>query len=895
MSHRPRQDGKQSPAELPPVTQTGRPAKSRARKRPTRAPAAPQPPAAVTASSARCEAATSSPGTNERVLDQAALGAQAPQAEPPTQDRSAGSKPELVGGKPAETAMPADLAELLATLRRRWPESDLCVVCRAYQLAELAHRDQKRLSGDPYISHPVAVAHILAMWGLDPIAAAAALLHDVLEDTRFNQERILAEAGAAVLGLVHGLTKVEKVEKARERRNASRVSGRTGAAPDGGLGQPAGTSVAGPDQFPQRVSPWRDSEPAGALAPDGDRRGRSKRRAGDAEAETLRRMFMAASLDVRVLLIKLADRLHNMRTVQWLEEDRQRRLAEQTMRIYAPLADRLGLWQVKTELEDLSLQVLEPEVYAAIEAVVSRDLAATEQFLGTAIRELTDALERHGLKGEVTGRLKHYASIRRKLQRLEARKEDIADALQEVRDVLALRVVLGDTNQCYTALGIVHTIWQPIDGTFDDYIARPKSNEYQSLHTTVMVPQGRVLEVQIRTQEMHEKAELGVAAHWAYKEQTKPDASGLEAVRHLRARLDQVTEAGSDAQDFVAGVVGDVLSDQVRILTPKGDVIELPAGATPIDVAYAIHTEIGHRCRGAKVDGRMVALNTPLQTGQRVEIVTTKGPGGPSRDWLNPGSGYVATMLARSRIRQWFRRQERTTAQQAGRQILERQLRRLGLTRTRHDAVARLFGYGNAENFYLALGRAIIAPETVSQRLLERESRAPVPVEKAPSGPATTQRSGQPGLESGVVTAGGATVATRVARCCSPLPGDAVVGYVTRGRGVTLHRRQCANIRLLREREPERFVAVNWQASRHQGHPVKLRIVAYDRAGLVRDISQIIANYGVSMDSVSAAANPVDGTATVTAVVRLQSLGILAALLDRLETVENVTEVRRAT
>ncbi len=799
-------------------------------------------------------------------------------------------------GEPRSQDLPPAVRELLVILEGRWPESDLDVVVRAYRLAEEAHRGQTRLSGEPYISHPLAVARILAEIGLDPIAAAAALLHDVLEDTDVSEERIRAEVGSEVLQLVCGLTKIEIAETATEKVAPGKDRAAQGGA-DGGTGDGATGDGAPPrsrGRHEDRSLPA--SRPAGADWDTEEGRRRAKRTVREAEAETIRRIFMSASVDIRVLLIKLADRLHNMRTARWLPEERQRDLAQQTERIYAPLAERLGLWQLKTELEDLSLRILEPDVYAAIESVVARDLEETEHYLGAAIHELDEALRRHGLKGEVSGRIKHYASIRNKLRRLEAQPAEIPEVLRDVQDILALRVVLDgdDTHQCYAALGIVHTIWQPIEGTVDDYIACPKSNHYQSLHTTVTGPEERVLEVQIRTARMHEVAELGVAAHWAYKQQSPPDSGGLAAVRDLRVRLDEAMKLHRDAREFV-GDVSDWLSAQVRILTPKGDILELPTGATPIDVAYAIHTEVGHRCRGAKVDGRLVALNTPLRTGQRVQILTAKGPAGPSRDWLNPDLGYTATTLARARIRQWFRRQERSAAVSAGRQILERQLRRLGLTRTRHETVARLFDYRDVEEFYLALGRTLIAPEAVSQRLVERDSeRQNSSSTIAPATPVVHSNARLPDTPTIAGAAGDTALAMRLARCCGPLPGDAVMGYVTRGRGITLHRRGCANIRALREREPERFVAIDWQPDRQQGHAVKLRIVAYDRAGLVRDISQIIAHYDVSMDSVTAVANPVDGTATVTAVVRLPSLGLLVALMDRLETVENVIDVRRA-
>ncbi len=434
-------------------------------------------------------------------------------------------------------------------------------------------------------------------------------------------------------------------------------------------------------------------------------------------------------------------------------------------------------------------------------------------------------------------------------------------------------------------------------GEFDDYIAKKKSNLYQSLHTSVLGPGNRPLEVQIRTRDMDEVAEYGVAAHWMYKEDNHRARELEERVAALRRILESHNEDAADAQAFIEGLKTDVFRDQVYVFTPNGDVIELPAGSTPMDFAYHVHTEIGHRCRGAMVNDRMVALDTPLQTGQTVKVITAKGEAGPSRDWLNPNLGFVISNRARNKIRQWFRRQQRSQSIHDGREILERQLRRLGLTRVAHDAAAKMFGHEKLDEFYAAIGRNDVPGELLATRLLEREARAieerPAPPARtpAPSGPAP-RRDAAPAV--GVTMYGADGLFTRVASCCHPLPGDEVLGYVTRGQGVTLHRSDCRNISALREREPERFIRVNWQQHQTRAYPVALRITAYDRAGLVRDISDVIARRGVNMSSVSATVSDSHGGALVTAVVEITSLTQLASLIDRLEMIENVIEVHRA-
>ena len=714
----------------------------------------------------------------------------------------------------------AAIEHLLEAMRQRFPNAHEDLIVRAYLIAEEAHRGQLRASGEPYITHPLAAARILADYGLDPSTIAAALLHDVVEDTQVTSEDIEAALGPEVARLVAGVTKISAIE-ARE------------------------------------------------LA--------------DSEAENLRRMLLAAVDDLRVILIKLADRLHNMQTLSALSEERRRRMAQETLEIYAPLANRLGIWQLKSEFEDLALMQLEPEVYESIRSELAGRRHQHDEYLADVIRQLHERLREAGIEAQITSRTKHYYSIYRKMQRKGVDAHDIYD-------VLAVRIIVDEVAQCYLALGVVHSMWLPMEGEFDDYIGKRKDNLYQSLHSTVIGPGNRPLEVQIRTKAMDEVAEYGVAAHWMYKENTTSAPEIEEKIAALRRLLKSQYEEAADAESFVEGLKTDVFRDQVYVFTPQGEVMELPAGSTPIDFAYQIHTEVGHRCRGALVNGRMVALDTPLQTGQTVKIITARGDAGPSRDWLNPELGYVASSRARSKIRQWFRRQAQSEAVAEGREVLDRQLRRLGLTKIKHDEVAHLFGYDHLDEFLVAVGRHEIPAESIGARLLETEPEEPAPAPTVPTPPLHEATD-----VSGVSVRGADNLQTRVAACCHPVPGEDVVGYVTRGRGITLHRNDCKNIARLRAKEPDRFIRVRWRQTDERSYPVELRILAYDRPGLVRDISDVIARRGANMASISANMNAGDGSAVVVAVVRIRSYSHLTGLIDKLATVENIIDVRRAT
>lgn len=684
------------------------------------------------------------------------------------------------------------------------------LVRRAYDVASRAHKGQTRLSGEPYVNHAVATAVLLADLQLDPTTLAAALLHDVPEDTGTPIEQIRDEFGDDIARLVDGVTKLSQIE-------------------------------------------WDTLELV--------------------EAASLRKMFLAMAEDVRVVLIKLADRLHNMRTLEALPEARRREVARETLEIFAPLASRLGIWQIKWELEDLALKHLDPDRYDEIAGLLAEGRAEREKYIAEVVEILQDRLRRAGVEADITGRPKHIYSILRKM-------EATGREFQQIYDLRALRVIVPEIKDCYAVLGEVHSLWRPLPGEFDDYIARPKENLYQSLHTAVLGPVGKPLEVQIRTEDMHQISEYGIAAHWRYKEGVGRD-SALEArIAWLRQLMDWRREL-SNAQEFVDSLKADLFPDQVYVFTPKGDVIDLPAGATPIDFAYHIHTEIGHLCRGAKVGGKLVSLDTQLRNGDQVEIVTAKR-GGPSRDWLNPHLNYAVTSRARQKIRQWFRRQQRTESIAHGRELLEKELKRLGLQKEPWEEIARAFGHDKVDDFLLAIGHGDVQPQQIGTRLLEGEGedqRVPVAGGRIP-----------PAKAAEVRVSGVGDLVTQLARCCNPLPGDPVVGYVTRGRGVTVHRADCRNI--VNKAQRERLIEVDWGQAQ-EVFPVMIQVRAFDRKGLLKDIAAIVEDEDVNMSSASAETSAKDRTAVITATLEITGMAQLSRILSRIESLSNVLEARR--
>ncbi|MDR7400789.1 MAG: bifunctional (p)ppGpp synthetase/guanosine-3',5'-bis(diphosphate) 3'-pyrophosphohydrolase [Armatimonadota bacterium] len=716
--------------------------------------------------------------------------------------------------------LPADVQQLLARLREQFPRADLDVVRAAYLFAEQAHRAQTRASGDPYITHAVAVASVLVELRLDPVTVAAGLLHDVAEDTGVTLQQVEEHFGPEIAALVDGVTKLGRIEwMSREQR----------------------------------------------------------------QAESLRKMFLAMASDIRIVLIKLADRLHNMRTLQYLPEWKQRRTAQETLDIYAPLAERLGIGRIQRELEDLAFAVLQPDAYQEIRRQLAEAESSRAQFLEQVADTLHRELNRAGVRvarDRITARPKHVYSIWKKMQRPKYAGQPVA----RIYDRLGVRVILDDVKDCYAALGVVHSLWKPIPGEFDDYIANPKTSGYQSLHTTVLY-QGEPLEIQIRTLQMHREAEHGIAAHWKYKEGRPAEKEFEQKLAWLRQLLEWHAEL-QDARAFVRSVKMDLFQNEVFVFTPKGDVIDLPAGATPVDFAYRIHTDVGHRCVGARVNGRLVPLSHRLRTGDIVEILTSKTEGRPSRDWLT----FVVTTNARAKIRQWFKKEAREENIQRGREMLEKELRRLGLLAQlrpeRLREVAPRLGLAGDEDLLAALGNGDVSLLQVVQALRPPDAARPAEAggELAPLPP-------RPAAPGGVRVRGADNVLTRLSRCCTPLPGDRIIGYVTRGRGVAIHRQDCPNVKALGA-HPERFLEVEWESIPEGSYPVEIEVAAFDRVGLLKDILAAIADTKTNVVSVNARVRR-DKIGVINVVLDIRSLAQLHTVMEKVGRVPEVYSVER--
>jgi GTP pyrophosphokinase len=724
----------------------------------------------------------------------------------------AGSR-TLNGGHTSQAQLDAAEKRLEAELHERYPNADLARVEEAYRFALEAHAPQHRASGEPYIIHPLAVAQTLAELGLDSIAVQAALLHDVPEDTDASLQDVEEKFGSEVAHLVDGVTKLSKF---------------------------------------------------------------SARSHEEQQAENIRKMFLAMAEDIRVVLIKLADRLHNMRTLTALPIEKQQRIARQTMEIYAPLAERLGIWQIKWELEDLSFKVLEPEAYKELAKQLESHRKAREIYVKRAMAVLDASLTDAGITAEISGRPKHINSIHRKMQRKQA-------SLEEIYDLHALRVLVEDVRDCYAALGVVHSLWRPIPGQFDDYIAMPKNNGYQSLHTAVVALDGKPLEVQIRTHEMHRVSEMGIAAHWRYKEGSRSDRAYDAKLAWLRQLMDWQREV-SDATEFVEGVKLDIFQDQVFVFTPKGDVKDLPAGATPLDFAYRIHTDIGHACIGAKVNNRLVPLDYKLKNGDIVEIVTTRAAHGPSRDWLN----LVTTSHAKEKIRQWFKRQQRDENIAHGKAALDRELHRLARTsleKIPHELLQEQVDkdhFQTLDDYYAAIGYGAISPQTVVMRLgVADDANQSVLPQVAPPPPART---------GGIRVKGVGDLLVRFTKCCHPIPGDPIMGFISRGRGVTVHLATCPTI--VNEKDIARLIEVEWENAVQQTYPIAVRLEAYDRTGLLADITNIVAEHKISIVAAHVTVHP-DHRATIQATLQVTSVAQLAKVMSRLEQLKDVTSVQR--
>jgi GTP pyrophosphokinase len=670
----------------------------------------------------------------------------------------------------------------------------------------------------------LSTADILVQLRMDQPTLAAALLNGCLGQSGTTQEGLAVRFGAGVAQMVADLARIDKIA------NVSTV-------------------IAVKDQ--------------------------------DEHEENLRRLLLGIAEDVRVVLVVLAERLHLMRSIKDLDDPRRRKIAQDTQRVYAPLANRLGVWQVKWELEDLALRYLEPEEYNRIAKLLDGRRAERQAFIAGVIELLRAKFAEAGIKAEITGRPKHIFSIWRKMQRK-------AVDIDEIFDLRAVRILVEDVSACYAALGIVHGTWQHIPKEFDDYIATPKGNLYRSLHTAVVGPGGKALEVQIRTHEMHRHAELGVAAHWSYKENKQHDAELQRRLIWMRNWLELKSE-GDDGGDFVERFKQEFEPVHIYVLTPQSKVIELPVGATPLDFAFTIHSEVGLRCRGARVDGRIVPLNQRLQSGQRVEILTQKNAT-PSRDWLSAHQGYLKTARARNRVRQWFAQQDHDLHAAQGRVLLERELSKLGIAEKPNlDTLAPRFNFANADDVYAAIGRGDLAVGVVARQVGEpraEAARGPEVKVKAP----TVARPGR----AEVIVEGVDDLLTHMAHCCKPVPSDPIVGYITRGRGVTVHRADCANLRALPPEERERLIDVRWAgADPDAAYPVDIQILAVDRKGLLRDVSSVITNEDIDVIGVTTHSDRDTDTASMRFTVEVHDADQLEHIRLKIRQLPGVIEVRR--
>ena len=723
------------------------------------------------------------------------------------------------------------LEPLLAIHKASHPKADARKLQHAYDVAEQCHHGQLRRSGDPYITHPLAVATILAELGMDTTTLIAGLLHDTVEDTGLSIGDISQEFGEQVAHLVDGVTKLDKVKY--------------GMA---------------------------------------------------AEAETIRKMVVAMARDPRVLVIKLADRLHNMRTLRFLPPEKQERKARETLEVLAPLAHRLGMNTVKWELEDLAFATLYPKRYDEIVRLVAERAPSRDTYLGEVIERLRDELRAGGIKAEVTGRPKHYYSI---YQKMIVRGREFTD----IYDLVGIRVLVDTERDCYSTLGVLHANWQPVPGRFKDYIAMPKFNMYQSLHTTVIGPSGKPVELQIRTQAMHRTAEFGIAAHWKYKERKDAPVAGppgmVDEMGWLRQILDWQREA-QDPEDFLDALRFDLGGNQVYVFTPKGDVLGLPAGSTPVDFAYSVHTEVGHRCIGARVNGKLVALESQLDNGDTVEIFTSKAEtAGPSRDWLE----FVKSPRARTKIRQWFARERREDAIDAGKAALTKALRKAALPIQRvlgGDQLLTLahdMHYSDISALYAAIGESHVSAQSVVQKLVaqlggaegsvEDIAEAVVPTDEPPAPGPVRSSSG----DVGVVVKGVSDVWVKLARCCTPVPNDDIIGFVTRGGAVSVHRATCHNVAALRE-QPERLVDVEWAPSSGSTFVVGVQVEALDRQGLLSDVTRVLSDERVSILSANVTTNR-DRVAVSRFTFEMAEAKHLGHLIKAVRGVEGVYDVYR--
>ena len=725
---------------------------------------------------------------------------------------------------------PVTIEGIIAAVKKYEPKANTRLIRRAYDLAKAAHKGQTRVSGEEYIIHPLHVAQILTELHIDDVTISAALLHDVVEDTIYTNEQIADMFGEEVAMIVDGVTKLGRIK-------------------------------------------YKSKE--------------------EVQLENYRKMFLAMAKDIRVIMVKLADRLHNMRTLKYMREDKQKRIAKETIEIYAPLANRLGISNIKWELEDLCLRYLEPETYYDLVENVKQKRRERQAFIDTSIEQIREKLDEANIKADINGRAKHFYSIYKKMKRDNK-------SISEIYDLSAIRVLVESIKDCYGVLGVIHAMWKPIPGRFKDYIAMPKSNGYQSLHTTVMT-RGYPLEIQIRTYKMHQVSEYGVAAHWKYKEAGKGATAGNavdQKMNWLRQMVNLQQEL-SDPKEYFEALKVDIFSDEVFVFTPKGDVVDLPKGSNPIDFAYRIHTEVGHHCVGAKVNGKMVPLEYKLKNGDIVSVVTNKANNGPSRDWLN----IVASSETRSKIRSWFKKERREENIERGMELIKGEAKRLGyapkelIKEGRLLEVAKKLNILSEDDLLAALGYGGITVHGIMTKLIElhkKELKAntPVDVSKMLSELKQPQHNGKKSKSShGVLVEGESGLLVRLARCCNPIPGDPITGYVTRGRGVSVHRSDCPNV--LKDTDFSRMIEVGWDIGLDKVYTVELEIVCNDKSGMLTSVLAVPTEMKINIHSVNASPNRSNKTSTIMLGLEVRNSTQVTQIMTKLRRLKDVFSVTR--
>jgi len=731
------------------------------------------------------------------------------------------SEEAIIAAKDIDTD--AMFAELIAKVKSYNPQLDEKLLTKAYELAKKYHVAQYRKSGEPFISHPLEVAKILAEIELDQTSIIAAILHDLIEDTEFTYEKVKKEFGATVADIINGVTKLAKIVfSSREER----------------------------------------------------------------QVENLRKMIIAMSEDVRIILIKLADRLHNMRTLSSVSKEKRQLKAMETLEVYAPLAHRLGIYQIKSELEDLSFAALYPKQYAKIKEMVIERIKIRKDIMDEAINVIAQKLKEVQIQADISGREKTYYSIYNKITQQSRSFDDIYD-------LLAVRIIVEDVKSCYAALGIIHSIWKPVPGRFKDYIANPKFNMYQSLHTTVISSKGDPLEIQIRTFEMHKFAEYGIAAHYKYKEGILKSTEFDKRIAWIRQLLDWQKEL-KDPQEYMESLKMDLFAEEIFVFTPKGRVVNLPRGATPIDFAYQIHTDIGHNCIGAKVDGSMMPLESMLENGNIVEVTVSKTPKGPSRDWL----GIVKTTSARNKIKQWFSKEERLESYNTGRELMLKTLRKNSLAfkdipSKVFEEVAKELNFENTDSLFRNIGSHKVSTHQVFTKIIKNLNQSEEKEQEIEIEDIARKESVKRTGSSGVIVKGMDGVLVTIARCCNPVPGDKIMGYITRGRGISVHRTDCNNIKTLMNNEEQRFIEVKWDSFAPNKFNAEIQIEAMDRTKLLRDITNVISEYDLNIINASTLRTNKSGLVKFRFIIEISNKYILKDILNNLKQIESVYDVYR--